>query len=389
MKNFIKSLERSDNKTLIEAILEGYTVIFENNEVAYLVAQARKFKTVDDFLKAQKGIKIGNCVDDSCVDDIFGSVSEFARQVEEEGDNFLYGDINVKYNPKTDIHTFYEVDKSKIIDIWNKAHKPKTGNAINESSFVDEHKPEWWYEPTDNVFAPKGMTKGDVIIDWLKRHKVKTEGGKYIFYHATPIKGGAKDMIRKDSYLATDKETAIHQAGRDRDLKPKEIRTIVVRLNPEELHVGPWATLRNDYYVDDGIDKSAHGINESADNNNEYYYHETKKDHIKDIQNDGLLPTSYGQSLVNENTHELMSPDDLSEEELENIPEEDTLPRTYFSIEEQQRPTYGDGIFLRFPKNAITHIDTDIDYYTFDSIPPEKLEIKTENGWKNITDVDL
>ena len=27
--------------------------------------------------------------------------------------------------------------------------------------------------------------------------------------------------------------------------------------------------------------------------------------------------------------------------------------------------------------------------YTFDPIPPEKLEIKTNNGWKNITDVDL
>ena len=129
-------------------------------------------------------------------------------------------------------------------------------------------------------------------------------------------------------------------------------------------------------------------IFENNDNNG-YYYHETKKDHIRDIQNDGLLPTSYGQSLVNENTHELMSPDDLSEEELENIPEEDTLPRTYFSIDEQKRPTYGDGIFLRFPKNAITHIAVDIDYYTFDPIPPEKLEIKTNNGWKNITDVDL
>lgn len=162
MKNFIKSLERSDNKTLIEAILEGYSVIFENNS-------------------------------------------------------------------------------------------------------VEGHKPEWWNEPSDNAFA-KGMTKGDVIIDWLKRNKVKKEGGKYIFYHATPIKGGAKDMIRKGSYLATDKETAIHQASRDRGSKSSEIRTIEVRLNPEELdHVGVWSTLRNDYYVDGGMDQSARGINESAE----------------------------------------------------------------------------------------------------------------------------
>lgn len=55
--------------------------------------------------------KIGTCVDGSCVDDIFGSVSEFARQVEKKGDNFLYGNIRIKYNPKTDTHLFYKDSK--------------------------------------------------------------------------------------------------------------------------------------------------------------------------------------------------------------------------------------------------------------------------------------
>jgi hypothetical protein len=120
-----------------------------------------------------------------------------------------------------------------------------------------------------------------------------------------------------------------------------------------------------------------------------YYYHETKKDHIRDIQNEGLIPTSYGQSFVNEDTHELMSPDDFSEEELENIPEEETKPRTYFSEDEQKSSVYGDGIFLRFPKNAITSIEVDVDYFTYDSIPPEDIEIKTNEGWRNILSVDL
>lgn len=53
MRDFIKSLQRPGNETLIEAILEGYNAIFENNEVAYLVAQARKFKTVDEFIRYQ------------------------------------------------------------------------------------------------------------------------------------------------------------------------------------------------------------------------------------------------------------------------------------------------------------------------------------------------
>lgn len=52
MKNFIKSLKRPENETLIEAILEGYNVIFENNEVADLVTEARKYKTADEFVKA-------------------------------------------------------------------------------------------------------------------------------------------------------------------------------------------------------------------------------------------------------------------------------------------------------------------------------------------------
>lgn len=46
------------------------------------------------------------CRNESLVEEIFGSVSEFARLVEERGNEFIYGSILVTYNPKTDIHTF-------------------------------------------------------------------------------------------------------------------------------------------------------------------------------------------------------------------------------------------------------------------------------------------
>ena len=53
---------------------------------------------------------IGNCTDEDIVDNIFGSVSEFARQVEENGDEFLYqNDIIVKYDEDNDIHYFYQL----------------------------------------------------------------------------------------------------------------------------------------------------------------------------------------------------------------------------------------------------------------------------------------
>jgi hypothetical protein len=50
---------------------------------------------------------IGDCRNEELVDDIFGSVSEFARIVDEKGDNFLYGKYAIIYNEKNDIHYFY------------------------------------------------------------------------------------------------------------------------------------------------------------------------------------------------------------------------------------------------------------------------------------------
>ncbi len=51
--------------------------------------------------------KIGDCRDESLIDEIFGSVSEFACQVEENGDEFDYRGVKVKYDDDADIHTFY------------------------------------------------------------------------------------------------------------------------------------------------------------------------------------------------------------------------------------------------------------------------------------------
>lgn len=50
---------------------------------------------------------LGDCRSESLIEDIFGSVSEFACAVEEKGNSFTDGWLVVKYNHKTDIHTFY------------------------------------------------------------------------------------------------------------------------------------------------------------------------------------------------------------------------------------------------------------------------------------------
>jgi len=51
--------------------------------------------------------KIGDCRSEELIEEIFGSISEFARLVEEEGDNFIYGNYKITYNERLDRHTFF------------------------------------------------------------------------------------------------------------------------------------------------------------------------------------------------------------------------------------------------------------------------------------------
>jgi hypothetical protein len=47
-----------------------------------------------------------DCRNEELVEEIFGSVSEFARLVEANGDDFKYGMWRVTYAPRKDIHYF-------------------------------------------------------------------------------------------------------------------------------------------------------------------------------------------------------------------------------------------------------------------------------------------
>src|SRR4051812_15559883 len=76
---------------------------------------------------------IGNCVNDEVVDAIFGSVSEFANQVEENGDNFTYGNITVEYDEITDIHSFWHVESLYQEDKIMKDELIATIGLLNKS----------------------------------------------------------------------------------------------------------------------------------------------------------------------------------------------------------------------------------------------------------------
>lgn len=51
--------------------------------------------------------RLGNCTNENLIEEIFGSVSEFARQVEENGNEFKYGGVHVTHDEDKDIHTFW------------------------------------------------------------------------------------------------------------------------------------------------------------------------------------------------------------------------------------------------------------------------------------------
>lgn len=52
---------------------------------------------------------IGDCRNEMLVNDIFGSVTDFAYQIETHGNNFTYKNVRVVYDETTDIHSFYFV----------------------------------------------------------------------------------------------------------------------------------------------------------------------------------------------------------------------------------------------------------------------------------------
>jgi len=66
---------------------------------------------------------IGNCTDDDVIEHVFGDATGFAQAVEEYGDEFVLDDLVVKYDPETDVHSFYyqqqDVAEGSLTEIEN------------------------------------------------------------------------------------------------------------------------------------------------------------------------------------------------------------------------------------------------------------------------------
>ena len=146
---------------------------------------------------------IGNCRDESLVDSIFGSVSEFSRQVEECGDNFKYRGVVVKYDSNTDIHSFWKrpkpINESEGQSIHFTLSPPDKNNVVginlNGKRFAQTSvfPPSWGKYGGKWVFNKGGMAidmkhpgfdKGynkpeDILPDlekWYKLQRIQSEG---------------------------------------------------------------------------------------------------------------------------------------------------------------------------------------------------------------------
>jgi len=108
---------------------QGYDAIIMQESpttpLTYAVFSSDQVKIVDqnDVSEIQKFPfnYVGDCRDEELVISIFGSVSEFARQVELHGDEFEYKNFIIKYDPENDIHSFF----AKLNEGYGYGHNPE------------------------------------------------------------------------------------------------------------------------------------------------------------------------------------------------------------------------------------------------------------------------
>jgi hypothetical protein len=148
-------------------------------------------------------------------------------------------------------------------------------------------------ERQQEVKQGKLLRVGSVDIshtkDWLLRHKTPMDAeGRAILYHGTP-KANAEVLcangLRQWSLLAQTPEEAIHYAGRDRDLKPKNITVFEVHVPVDKLNGGVFASVAEalgpEYLREIKIGKTAGSYSSTyTDEQGEQFFNEQHHDNV-------------------------------------------------------------------------------------------------------------
>ena len=226
MKNFIKSLKRPDNEPLIEAILKGYSVIFENNESADLMAEERKYKTADEFVKARKAMngewmaidKKGNVLgwyktEKEALQHKIEPISKKEYQIPKEGDIFLYRGTSQASPVEGHYYTldkeyaiqFTQSGKSSEVqkisipvkDVYKAKDLPDTSNPEQMDKIISEASKKGYKA----IFASEGGTDKPSIFFI---NKLKKQQHTDIWNKAqAPSTGEARKYKTADEFVGT------------------------------------------------------------------------------------------------------------------------------------------------------------------------------------------
>ena len=134
-------------------------------------------KRVPNCVKNESPNYIGNCTQDEVVDDIFGNVSEFGRQVELHGDEFEFDNVEVKYDPEKDIHHFYMDEGLDNIPatLYHSTYRPLLKSIKKYGLGGDKAQAKWndsepgvVYLALDKNVAESYAETSDIVPDeWL------------------------------------------------------------------------------------------------------------------------------------------------------------------------------------------------------------------------------
>lgn len=139
-------------------------------------AKVWQFEVPDKVATVAEGlVYYGNCTQDEVVDDIFGDVSEFARQVELHGDEFEIDNLVVKYDDAEDVHHFYMKENFADGTLYHATYKPLLksiqanglGGGGAQTKWTDS-KPGVVYLAKDpDVAVSYAETNDEVPEEWL------------------------------------------------------------------------------------------------------------------------------------------------------------------------------------------------------------------------------
>jgi len=105
----------------------------------------------------------------------------------------------------------------------------------------------------DRVWLDHNFYGKETMGEYFERHNIPVDAkGMITLYHGRP-KSEQFDVLRSGSYIIDNKESALHFAARDRELKPEEVEILTLYLSPDQIEPGGHMTLIGDYNLTNNL----------------------------------------------------------------------------------------------------------------------------------------